>query len=175
VNFKQITSFIALAALALSSQLFAASGTLGPNRDATGNIVPTPKGENCVEETSYMRKNHMDLLLHKRDETMHKGIRTKKYSITECINCHATPDEKGKIARISDENSKHFCSTCHAAAAVTLDCFECHADRPISSFKKSEIDALKNEDFLQILSHRQSFKPHAAQFQSPAISQQGNL
>jgi len=159
VILKQITSFIALAVLAFSGQIFAASGSsiqLGPDRDTNGNIVPTPKGENCVEETSYMRKNHMDLLLHKRDETMQKGIRTEKYSLNGCIDCHATPAEDGKIARISDEDSKHFCSTCHVATAVTLDCFECHADRPVSSFKKTE-----KEDILRILSHRKSFKPHA--------------
>jgi len=156
VNLRQITSFIALALLAVSSQLFAASEFLGPDRDANGNIVPTPKGENCVEETSYMRINHMDLLLHKRDETVHKGIRTEKHSLAECINCHVTPDQDGKVARISDDDSKHFCSTCHTAAAVTLDCFECHADRPVSSFKKTE-----KEDLLRILSNRESLKPHA--------------
>lgn len=166
MNLKQITSLIALVTLTLSSQLFAASGTLGPNRDSDGNIVPTPKGEHCVEETSYMRKNHMDLLLHKRDETMHEGIRTKKHSLTECIECHATPDDSGSIARITDEESKHFCSTCHVATAVKLDCFECHADRPVSSFKKSEKDSI-----LDILSHRKSFKPHAV----INNSNQGNL
>ncbi len=170
MNLKQITSFLALATLAISSQLFAASGTLGPNRDASGNIVPTPKGENCVEETSYMRKNHMDLLKHKRDETMHKGIRTKKHSLNECINCHVTPGEDGKVARIADEDSKHFCSTCHVAAAVTLDCFECHADRPVSSFKKAEKD-----DLLRILSHRKSLKPHAVELDLLNNSNNGNL
>ncbi len=170
MNLKQITSFLAIATLAISNQLFAASGTPGPNRDASGNIVPTPKGESCVEETSYMRKNHMDLLLHQRDETMRKGIRTKKYSLNECIACHATPDENGKIARISDENSKHFCSTCHEATAVKLDCFECHADRPVSSFKKTEKD-----DLLRILSERKSFKPHAVQIDLLNNGHKGNL
>ncbi len=170
MTLKQITSFIALATLALSSQLFAASEFLGPDRDANGNIVPTPKGENCVEETSYMRKNHMDLLLHKRDETMQKGIRTEKHSLAECINCHATPDEDGKISRISEDDNKHFCSTCHVAAAVTLDCFECHADRPVSSFKKTE-----KKEILDILSHKKSFKPHALKLDQSNSSQQGNL
>lgn len=161
VTLKQITSFIALATLALSGQLFAESNFSGsdfsgPDRDAKGNIVPTPKGENCVEETSFMRKNHMDLLLHKRDETVHKGIRTKKHSLTECINCHATPDEDGKIARILDADSKHFCSTCHAAVALSLDCFECHADRPVASFKQAE-----KAHLLRILASKESFKPHA--------------
>ncbi len=165
MNLKQITSFIALVALAVSSQLFAASNFQGPSRDANGKVVPTPRGEHCVEETSYMRANHMNLLLHKRDETVQKGIRTKKHRLTECIDCHVTPAEDGVTARISDEDSKHFCATCHIATAVTLDCFECHADRPVSSFKKTEKDKI-----LDILSHIKPFKPHAL-----INSQEGNL
>lgn len=115
-----------------SASSIAAGDYNGPNRDASGNIVPTPKGENCVAPVADMRKNHMDYLLHKRDETMHQGIRTKKNSLVECINCHATPAEDGKIARITDE--KHFCASCHRSASVKLDCFECHADRPVESF-----------------------------------------
>ena len=106
----------------------------GPNRDENGQIVPVPKGEHCVEPTSVMRSDHMKFLLHKRDETMYDGIRTKKHSLVECIDCHATPDKDGKIARITDE--KHFCSSCHVSAAVKLDCFECHADRPVESFSE---------------------------------------
>jgi len=108
----------------------------GPNRDANGNIVPTPKGEKCVEPTADMRANHMKYLLHKRDVTMHEGIRTKQHSLVECINCHVTPNNEGKIERIHDEDNKHFCSTCHVAASVKLDCFECHADRPVETFSQ---------------------------------------
>ncbi|MBL7002425.1 MAG: hypothetical protein ISR69_00180 [Gammaproteobacteria bacterium] len=155
---KQITAFITLASVLFAAQVFAASDYLGPDRDGSGNIVPTPKGESCVEETSYMRKNHMDLLLHKRNETMRKGIRTENHSLTSCIECHATPAEDGKIARITED--KHFCASCHTSAAVKLDCFECHADRPVSAFKKS---SLKNtdSDLLQILTRKQALLPHA--------------
>lgn len=104
----------------------------GPDRDASGNIVPTPKGEKCVEPTADMRRNHMEYLLHKRDKTMHQGIRTKQHSLVECINCHVTPAKDGNIARITD--NKHFCASCHVSASVKLDCFECHADRPVEAF-----------------------------------------
>lgn len=113
---------------------FAAGNYTGPNRDASGNIVPTPKGQKCVEPTAEMRTNHMKFLLHKRDKTMYKGIRSKQHSLVECINCHVTPDDDGRIARIHDEDNRHFCSSCHAAASVKLDCFECHADRPVETF-----------------------------------------
>ena len=112
----------------------AAEHYTGPNRDENGNIVPMPKGEKCVEETPEMRANHMKYLLHKRNETMYQGVRTKTHSIVECINCHATPNEDGKIVRISDDS--HFCASCHSSASVKLDCFECHADRPVESFSK---------------------------------------
>lgn len=107
----------------------------GPDRDVNGNIVPTPKGEFCIEPIEVMRREHMNLLLHKRDETMRLGIRTKKASLNECINCHVTPDAKGNVARADDE--EFFCSSCHVAASVSIDCFECHADRPLNMMKNS--------------------------------------
>ena len=107
----------------------AAPGT-GP--EATGG-VPKPaiergKGDKCVEDTEFMRKNHMALLKHQRDETVHNGIRTKQYSLNGCIECHASR-KTGRVIG-SDEN---FCQGCHSYAAVQLDCFECHASKPKST------------------------------------------
>lgn len=90
--------------------------------------VPKAKGEQCVEPTADMRKNHMAYILHQRDETMQRGIRTSKHSLKECIECHNAPGKDGKVARITSK--KHFCSSCHTYAAVKVDCFECHADKP---------------------------------------------
>lgn len=126
--------FLSVLFLLWVTQLQAAELT-GPDRDTNGNIVPTPKGEVCIEPAEVMRREHMDLLLHKRDETMYEGIRTKKASLTECINCHVTPDAKGNVARADDE--QFFCSSCHVAASVSIDCFECHADRPLNMIKNS--------------------------------------
>lgn len=86
--------------------------------------VTAEKGEKCVEDTEFMRRNHMKLLLHQRDETMHEGIRTKKYSLQNCIECHAS--KKDNSVRGSD----NFCQSCHNYAAVKIDCFECHASKP---------------------------------------------
>ena len=44
-------------------------------------IIPVAQGENCVEDTDFMRRNHMSLLKHQRDETMHEGIRSKQHSL----------------------------------------------------------------------------------------------
>lgn len=109
----------------------------GPDRDANGNIVPTPKGEACIEPAEVMRRDHMNLLLHKRDATMYDGIRTKRASLNECIDCHVTPDETGRVARADDE--EFFCSSCHVAASVSIDCFECHADRPLEMIENASI------------------------------------
>ena len=96
--------------------------------------VPKPgipdaiKGEQCVEDTDFMRKNHMDLLLHQRDETVHKGIRTKKHSLKECFTCHVVKDNDNKPLTVS--SPKHFCRECHDYAAVSIDCFQCHTSVP---------------------------------------------
>ncbi len=77
-----------------------------------------------------MRKNHMDELLHKRDETVINGIRTKKHSLKACIDCHVPEEHNGKPLRHSDP--EYFCSTCHEYVAQELNCFQCHTDRPSS-------------------------------------------
>ncbi len=96
-------------------------------------LVPKAKAKaneeyGCVEPLEVMRKNHMEFILHQRDDTMYKGIRTSKYALAECINCHVVPDQNGSYARYGDD--EHFCSTCHTYAAVNIDCFGCHRDTP---------------------------------------------
>jgi len=94
--------------------------------------VPQPAkpaaAEKCVADTDFMRRNHMKMLLHQRDETVHEGVRTKQFSLANCVSCHAVKGADGKPVAYSDP--KHFCRTCHSYAAVRVDCFECHASRP---------------------------------------------
>jgi hypothetical protein len=89
--------------------------------------VQLPDGS-CVEPTEDMRKNHMEFILHQRDETTLQGIRTSEHSLKQCVSCHAIKDEQGEYVRIDD--TKHFCAGCHEYAAVSIDCFQCHADTP---------------------------------------------
>jgi len=93
------------------------------------------EAQGCVEPTDDMRKNHMEYILHQRDATVHEGIRTKQHSLVECINCHVSdaPD----APRVSSE--EHFCSSCHSYAAVKIDCFQCHADRPVDTEHKHSL------------------------------------
>lgn len=104
---------------------------LAAAQDAGG--VPAPqiakgKGEQCVAETDYMRRFHMKELSHQRDETMHDGIRTKRFSLKECVACHATTDADGKTVSVNAPGQ--FCASCHEYAAVQIDCFQCHATKP---------------------------------------------
>lgn len=92
-------------------------------------VPPKGKGDKCVADTDFMRRNHMTMLDHQRDDTVHEGVRTKQFSLKECIACHAV---NGPDARpITVKNPKHFCRVCHDYAAVKIDCFECHASRPV--------------------------------------------
>jgi cytochrome c553 len=93
-------------------------------------VIPLGKGDQCVEDTEFMRRNHMNLLMHQRDETMHEGIREKQHSLKECISCHAVQGEDAVPVTVS--SPQHFCRSCHDYAAVKIDCFQCHASRPES-------------------------------------------
>lgn len=96
--------------------------------------IPEPSAhfsatQECVEPEDEMKRNHMEYILHQRDETVHEGIRTRQYALEECINCHATKDESGEYIRVED--SRHFCAACHTYTATKIDCFQCHSDVPV--------------------------------------------
>ena len=96
---------------------------------------PEGKGIKCIQPEDEIRRNHMNYILHERDETMHEGIRNEPESLANCINCHVFPDENGEIPDIT--SNKHFCNACHQYAAVQIDCFQCHADRPQKYIKRN--------------------------------------
>ncbi|MGA9575485.1 MAG: hypothetical protein WBS20_16205 [Lysobacterales bacterium] len=104
------------------------AGEPAATQNALLPVIPEGRGDRCVEDTEFMRRNHMDLLKHQRDETMLKGVRSPKYSLTECLGCHVVygPD----AVPVTVDSPSHFCRSCHDYAAVSIDCFECHASRP---------------------------------------------
>ncbi len=89
---------------------------------------PKGRGDKCVEPLNVIRPAHMHFLNHHRDETMHEGIRTKKYSLKNCLACHASKDDAGNWVPVNAPGQ--FCESCHSYAAVSMDCFECHAAKP---------------------------------------------
>ena len=82
---------------------------------------PTNESTECVEETGYMRANHMDLLDTWRDTVVREDVRTytseagKDYTMSlsdTCLDCHS--------------NKEQFCDACHTYSAVTPYCWDCH-------------------------------------------------
>ncbi|MEQ1711564.1 MAG: cytochrome c3 family protein [Hyphomicrobium sp.] len=113
----------------------APAGTSTPAKTTPAKSGRTPlpaitrgKGDKCVAPTDWMRRFHMTALNHKRDDTVHDGIRTPQFSLKACIDCHTVSGADGKAVTVKDE--RHFCRSCHDYAAVKVDCFECHASRP---------------------------------------------
>jgi predicted CXXCH cytochrome family protein len=116
--------WLAVLALLLACGAPAVAGVPKPD------IPEAIKGKQCVEDTDYMRRNHMKLLLHQRDETVHLGIRTKKHSLKNCFTCHVVKDANNQPVTAADP--RHFCRQCHDYAAVQVDCFQCHVSTPSS-------------------------------------------
>ena len=108
---------LCLLALLLPLVAFGAAGVPKP-------VIEIAKPGKCVEDSATMRREHPDMLRHQRDQTMHEGIRTKKYSLKECVACHAST----KTGNVLGE--KGFCQSCHDYASVKIDCFRCHAAKP---------------------------------------------
>ena len=113
----RIARALCLLALLLPGLAFAADRVPKP-------VIDIAKPGKCVEDSATMRLEHPDMLKHQRDQTMHEGIRTKKYSLKECVACHAST----KTGNVLGE--KGFCQSCHDYASVKIDCFSCHAAKP---------------------------------------------
>lgn len=135
----KLKRLLALGVVVLTTATLAWAGSdTEPKTSGTPKPVITKavKGEQCVEDTAYMRRNHMKVLIDHRDKTVIEGIRTKKYSLKECINCHAS-EKTGSVATAKDD----FCVSCHSYAAVKIDCFECHSTKPKGSMAMHPLNA----------------------------------
>ncbi len=103
----------------LAASLALSAGAVGVR------VEPATKGEQCIADTPTMRRDHMRMLEHQRDETVRGGIRGAKASLKGCIDCHASK-KTGSVAQAPTD----FCAACHSYAAVKIDCFERHASKP---------------------------------------------
>jgi predicted CXXCH cytochrome family protein len=103
----------------------AAGAADGPSRTPRPVIEPAKSGTQCPADAATMRREHMNLLKHQRDDTVRGGIRGAKFSLKACIDCHASA-ETGSVTKAET----NFCVSCHSYAAVKIDCFECHTPRP---------------------------------------------
>ena len=113
-----VVMLVAIAGIAVAS-----AARESPPRVAKPTL-DSPRGDRCVMDSAFMRRNHMKLLLHERERTVHEGVRAAETSLRKCIGCHAN-GTTGSV--IGDDHA--FCQGCHSYAAVRLDCFECHSSR----------------------------------------------
>ncbi|WPL15488.1 Intracellular sulfur oxidation protein DsrL [Thiorhodovibrio winogradskyi] len=100
--------------------------------EAIGGFVVTGSKaaglDSCVEPTREMRRYHMEYIRHQRDTTVYNGIRHTKYSLSGCVGCHTGHTADGVPIPVNGKGQ--FCNACHETAAVTLNCFDCHATVP---------------------------------------------
>jgi len=75
----------------------------------------------CVEDTEFMKDEHMQLLIDWKDSVVRQGIRTyvasdgEEYTMSltnTCLECHP--------------NKAEFCDQCHDYAGVQPYCWDCH-------------------------------------------------
>ena len=125
-------AWLSLLACSISALLAAAPAAAG-GRTPKPVIERAAPGTQCVEPAAYMRRHHMDLLKHQRDDTVHGGIRGAKHSLKGCIACHASVQSQS-VAK----QETNFCVSCHSYAAVKIDCFGCHTAQPQALVRKGK-------------------------------------
>jgi hypothetical protein len=84
-------------------------------------VIAQLKDKRCLEDTSFMRENHMKLLGAWRDEAVREGKRLytardgrvfEKSLSGTCLECHS--------------NKEQFCDRCHNYLGAKPSCFSCH-------------------------------------------------
>ena len=116
-------------ALVAGALALAAALSLAP-AIAAAPVLDKPRAGPCVEDPKTMRRIHMDLVKHGRNDTVRLGIRDRKTSLQACVDCHANAKDGSVLG-----SNTHFCQGCHAYAAVKLTCFECHSSRARDAVK----------------------------------------
>ncbi|MDE0282595.1 MAG: Hdr-like menaquinol oxidoreductase cytochrome c subunit [Gammaproteobacteria bacterium] len=127
---------------------------VSPAASADPPELPRGKGDACVAPTDEMRRDHMDFLLHQRDLTVHDGIRTPRFSLVECVDCHVQRNSEGGFIPV--DAPEQFCEICHTYASVKMDCFGCHATTPdsASADAKTAASVVHTGDVLGVMSYR---------------------
>ncbi|HTZ40791.1 MAG TPA: sulfate reduction electron transfer complex DsrMKJOP subunit DsrJ [Syntrophales bacterium] len=92
-----------------------------PQLDLDTPAIQQLADKRCVEDTAFMRANHMKLLATWRDDVVRDGKRyytAKDGRVFEmgltgsCLKCHSNKDR--------------FCDRCHDYAGVKPNCWNCH-------------------------------------------------
>jgi hypothetical protein len=81
-------------------------------------------GTQCVAPPAEMRRNHMELLRHQRDDTVRGGVRGAK---PQPAGLHRLP--RGCADARVNQAPVTSASAATSYAAVKIDCFECHSGK----------------------------------------------
>lgn len=94
---------------------------LGQDYTKTGAVLPAGE-KNCIENTEFMRAQHMRLLDEWRDSALREENRVYQSALdgriwvislqNTCLKCHS--------------NYAEFCEKCHVANSVYPYCWTCH-------------------------------------------------
>lgn len=118
---------------------------------AMGKAAPAPESnlntpainqlteKKCIEDTEYMRENHMKILNDWRETVVRdgNGIYVAKdgteYEMSlqnTCLECHADTEDLITSSPTEDllTEDAGFCFECHDYASVDPDCWECHLE-----------------------------------------------
>ena len=119
--------------LLLAACLGLVTGLVGMTHAGQGieGSARADKLDACVQPTDFMRRSHFELIKHQRDITVHQGIRKTDNSLAGCVDCHVRLDAEGN--HVAVDAPGEFCAACHDYTATTLDCFTCHATKPVGN------------------------------------------
>ncbi|MBM4285178.1 MAG: menaquinol oxidoreductase [Deltaproteobacteria bacterium] len=122
--FGGLLIFLALVILPILPNLGKAVPPPKPQVDTPAIQKLAGQDKQCVEDTAWMRANHMLLLNDWREEVVRTGKREytgkggKKYNPSlsnTCMECHS--------------NKSQFCDQCHNYVAVVPNCWGCHLEK----------------------------------------------
>lgn len=119
----KIIAGIAVFVIAVTFPFWYGKGTAvaPPKLDLDTPAIAELAEKHCVEDTAWMRANHMKLLDVWRDSVVRQGNRTyiakngKSFEMAltgNCLQCHSNKDR--------------FCDRCHDYVGVKPTCFNCH-------------------------------------------------
>jgi len=118
---------LALVVMAGLSGMFDAPADEGEAEGVPMPVITPAQGDSCVDDPEFLRRYHMTVLKREHDKAQLTGLPGEKYSLRECVTCHAVRDSDGSF--VTADSPQHFCRTCHDYAAVEIDCFDCHRSR----------------------------------------------
>jgi len=120
---KLIIPILVVIVLALTYPVWSlfGQGAAAPELDLNTPEILALEEKACIEDTEFMRANHMELLNEWRIKSVREGTDVyvasdgREYEMSlqnTCLSCHS--------------NKEKFCDSCHSYGDVDPDCWACH-------------------------------------------------